>query len=137
MRKNAVFLIWAAGIVLTLALYEAGPDRVARMALLALGDVPRLLADAVDELAARFHALMRALTLALFAVFLALAALAARRGQRVRWTLAVVCALFFALLYRPLAEGFAVSGQRWLGAFLLAAGAAAVMTRRLASGGAR
>lgn len=131
MGKNTVLLIWAAGILLTFALYQVGPDRAAREALLALGELPRMIGDAFDDVSARFHTLMRALTLALFAVFLALSALASRRGLPVRWALAIVCALFFALLHRPLAEGLPVSGQRWLAAFLLSAAAAAVMTRRL------
>lgn len=134
MHKNVVLLIWIAGAALTAALYAAGPDRAAHAALLALESLPNLIASAIQQVAFEFRTVMRAATLALFAVFLALCVTALQRGLRVRWALLLVSAMFVALLHGPVMEGMPASGERWLGAFALAAVGAAVMTKRLAAG---
>ncbi len=126
MRKNAVLLIWTAGLALAAVLYEVGPDHAARAVAAVVEGLPRRAAGALDL---RPGPLLRAAGLALFAVFLALGALAWRRGRLPVWLLILVVAGFPALLHRPSGDG---SQLRWTAATLLAGGGGALLTRRLA-----
>jgi hypothetical protein len=125
LRKNAVLLIWAAGLALAAVLYEVRPDHAARAVAVVVEGLPRRAAEALDL---RSGPLLRAAALALFAVFLALGALAWRRGRRSAWLLILVVAGVLALLHRPAGDG---SELRWTAATLLAGGGAALLTRRL------
>lgn len=135
MRRNIVGLVWLAGLVLAVFVYEAGPDRILYRAVHLLDG----LRDAVNAILAAFAIntfdVMRALSLALVPVFVVLAALANRRGVGVARTVVVVAVLVLALLYVPVREGYYVSGTRWLLAFLVVGIGCLSLTRRLGGGG--
>lgn len=133
MRRN-IGLIWVAGGMLTLAVYATGPDRFLRASLAGLYGLQRAAEALIAAFTVQTFDLLRALAVGLFAVFVVLGALAARRGLRARAALVLVSAVYVALLY-PAMDGDYASPQRWLGAFLLAAVGALVMTSRLASPG--
>ena len=127
MRRETVILVWIGGAALAGLLYAVGPD--------ALGPV---VGRGMQGLGAAFDALALALTLpsfdairaaaiALLAVFVVLAAAAARRGIRARRALLVVTCLFIALV----GAGPAGSAPRWLAALGLAGLGAGAMTIRL------
>ena len=111
--------------------YAAGPDRFIALAF----NLPEHLARAADALLHRLtfatFDLIRALAIGLFAIFLALSAMAISRGQKGAVAVVVVSVLFLLLVREP---GYA-GATRWLGALLLAACGAGVMTQRLARSG--
>lgn len=131
MRRNSVATVWALGIVGTVAVYEIGPDRF----VFNLLNVLVHFGDTLDELAGQLiygaFDFMRALALGLFGVFVVLCAIANRRGLRSIRTLVVVSLLFLALIGAfGVNDGVSIS-RHWMGAFVLAAVSAAVMTSRL------
>ncbi len=130
-----VALVWVVGIVLALLLYVSEPEHL----LDGLASMLAQLGDSLDTLVASFSVqsflIMRALTVALFVVFVALGLIAAARGLRAKRTLLVVSFLYAVLLWRPM--GGVVTVRSWLLAFALALVAALVMTRRLLASDAR
>jgi hypothetical protein len=127
MRDRTVALIWAAGLCLAAAVYLTGPDRFLEDAFRFADRISDSLALLLWHAGARAFDLLRALAVACFAIFIALSVIAAGRGRPVRWVLAVVTLLFFALVWD---EGPQATGH-WLAAFLLSAAGALSMTRRL------
>ncbi len=142
-QRNAIGVVWLIGGLLALGAYVIGPDRFLHGAFGVLID----LQATFGNLHAAFQALLagltveafeliRALAIGLFVVFVALGLIAARRGLRARVALVTLTVLYLVLLY-PALDGYYVSSAHWMGAFLLAAVGALVMTRRLtASAGA-
>lgn len=130
MQRQTIGLIWIGGLVLAAALYAVGPDRFLAACL-----------DLLENLEYGFHYLLfflgtqafnvvRALAIALFAVFLVLGFTAARRGLRAGWALVIVTVVFLVLVWRPEA-GSPGSISRWFAALVLALSGAVVMTQRL------
>ncbi len=127
MDRRIIALVWLGGGVLMAAVYIIGPQHflVACEAFIAAA------ISFVDELAAtlmwRAFEVMRAAAIALYAVFVVLAVLAMRRGQRSGGMLLGVTLVFLLLVrtdwYDP--------GTKWLAAAVLTAIAAGVTTRRL------
>ena len=134
MRRDIIGLVWLAGIVLTIALYATGPDRFLQAAFDSILQFHLLITAFLANFTIQALELIRALAVGLFAVFVALAIIAARRGLRARAALVIVTAMFLALLY-PVFDGYVLPTGRWFGAFLLAAVGALVMTRRLLTAG--
>ena len=134
MRRNTIGLVWLAGILLTVALYATGPDRFLQAAFDAVLGLHLFLRAMLANFTVEALELVRALAIGLFAIFVALGIMAARRGLRARAALLIVPGLFLALLY-PVFDGYVLPTGRWFGAFLLAAVGALVMTRRLLSAG--
>lgn len=132
MQRNTVGLIWIFGVLLAAALYATGPDRFVQAALAAWDGTARLIADLVAALSVNAFELVRSLAIALFAVFLALCLVAARRGRRVRAALVTVSVVFLLCVGAPGGEGLGAPGVNWLAALVLVGVGAAVMTRRLA-----
>jgi hypothetical protein len=132
-RRNPVAAIWVLGLLLAVILYVTGPEDVLRTVLDALGRVADFIDRAIADLIAQSYTAIRALAIALFVVFVALAVLAAQRGLRSRTALIIVPFFFLALVW-PATYGERVSANRWFGAFVLAGVGAMVMTRRLTRG---
>ena len=131
MRKNLVGLIWLAGIVLALIVYQVGPDRILYSAVNVVDNLRGAINDLFAALAVNTYDVMRALTLGLLPAFIVLGFLAHRRGRRSIGAMIVVAVLFLLLLYQPAREGWYVSSTRWTIAFFAVAIGCAVMTRRL------
>lgn len=148
MRRNPILAVWLLGLLLAALLYAVGPGGF-------IGGLYRM-ADAFGRgldaflisLTVQGYALMQALALAAFVMFVILGLMAARRGLRARGALVLVTMLFLLLTYGPLtsdieegaarAQGWdaatearARDGARWLGALALAGIGAVVMTNRL------
>ena len=132
-QRNPVAAIWVVGLLLAVILYVTGPEDVLRTVLDALGRFVDILDRAISDLIAQSFTAIRALAVALFAVFVALAILAARRGLKSRTALIIVGFFFLALVW-PATYGEPVTSDRWFGAFLLSGVGALVMTRRLTRG---
>jgi hypothetical protein len=125
--RRIVALVWAGGIALMAVVYAIGPRYfLASCEALALA-AARLLDALAVTLMWRAFEVMRAAAIALYAVFLVLSVLAARRGQRVGGMPIGVSVVFLLLVrtdwYDP--------GASWFAAALLTAVAAAVTTKRL------
>ena len=126
MRSGPVLGAWALGLLLAVAAVMLGPDRL----LYALGDLATALGDAFERisltLGARALALARGLAIGLFATFVVLCALAARRGRPAGTPLLVGAVLWLVL-------GSSADGDpgRWGMAMLLALVGALAMTRRV------
>ena len=142
MQRNTIGAVWLVGALLALGAYLIGPDRFLHGAFGVLLDLQATFAN----LHAAFQAmlagltmeafeLIRALAIGLFVVFLVLGVIAARRGLRARAALVSLTVLYLVLLY-PAIDGYYVSSAHWMGAFLLAAVGALVMTRRLTASAA-
>ena len=133
--RRPVALVWIVGIILAVLLYVSQPEHL----LDGIAAVLAQLSDSVDTAIASFSVqsflMVRALTVALFAVFIGLGLVAAARGLRAKRTLLVVTALYIVLLWRPM--GGVVTVRSWVLAFILALVAALVMTRRLLATGTR
>jgi hypothetical protein len=74
---------------------------------------------------------LRALAIAVYVVFLALAVMAARRGFRAVGPLVVVSIVFLAVVWRPFSDR-PPGSLHWLAALAVVVAAAAGMTRQLA-----
>lgn len=130
-RRNLVGLIWLAGIVLAVLVYQAGPDRIVYAAADAIDAVRAAFDNILAAFAVNTFEVMRALTIGLVPAFVALCAVAHHRGQRVLWTLVTVALAILVLLYRPLRDGEIISSFRWTVAFLVVGVASLNVTRRL------
>ncbi len=131
--RRSVALVWVVGIIVAVLLYAAQPEHL----LDGLSNLLGQLGDGIDTLIASFSMqsflIVRALTVALFIVFIVLGLIAASRGLRAKRTLLVVTFLYAVLLWRPM--GGVATVRSWLLAFVLALIAALVMTRRLLAAG--
>lgn len=127
MNRTTIGLVWLGGIVLMLVLYAAGPLHF----LAAFENFLLNIWDALDRLSAllAYKALdvVRAAAIALYVVFLVLAAVARRHGLRTDGLLVTLSLAFLILVgtdwYAP--------GTRWTAAAVLAGAGALVMTSRL------
>lgn len=130
MGRNAVILIWVVGLALALLLIFAGPNPVEAAFEQTLARVEQQL----DGLDASAIAVLRAIGIALFFVFLGLCVVALRQGQPAIGTAIVVSLLFLLFageihlwpLFQP--------HPHWLAAFLVSLFASLAMTRRVMAG---
>ena len=137
MRRDPIALIWIGGLLLAAVLYLVGTDRFWFQVLNTLHLAAYWVSEIIADLSGLTIELVRALALGVFATFVALSWLVARKGGAVRGT-----GLLVALLFLVLAGsggngvGDGAGGARWAGALLVAGFGAAVMTRRLRTMGA-
>lgn len=129
MSRNTVLLIWGFGALLALVLIFAGPNPVERM----LQDAIAQVQSVIDRLDGPAMAVVRGLAIALFCVFLALCAVALRRGQPAFGIGIVVTVLFLLLAGHVFAWVIFLNRPHWVLALLLALFAALNMTRRVLS----
>lgn len=129
MSRNTVLLIWGFGALLALVLIFAGPNPVERM----LQDAIAQMQSVIDRLDGPAMAVVRGLAIALFCVFLALCAVALRRGQPAFGIAIVVTVLFLLLAGHVFAWVIFLNRPHWVLALLLALFAALTMTRRVLS----
>ena len=132
MRRNIVGIVWLVGILLTVAVYQIGPDRIVWAGFEWMFHLRAAVDALFAALAVNTFELMRAVAIGLCPVFVVLSLLAARRGVASRGALVVVSLVFVLLLAAPLRHGEMISDARWTGAFLLMLIGSLSMTRRLA-----
>lgn len=136
MRRDPVALVWIGGLALATVLYFVGTDRFWFQVVNTLHVAGWWISEAIEDLSGLAVELVRALALGLFATFVALCWLAARRGAAVRGTGLLVGLLFLVLA----GGGDRLSGDagnlRWAAALGIAGVGALVMTRRLRLAGA-
>lgn len=129
MSRNTVLLIWGFGALLALVLIFAGPNPLERMLQDAIAQAQLV----IDRLDGPAMAVVRGLAIALFCVFLALCAVALRRGQPAFGMAIVVTLLFLLLAGHVFAWVIFLNRPHWVLALLLALFAALTMTRRVLS----
>ena len=127
MDRRTITLIWVGGGVLMLAIYTIGPQHFIATCEQFIADATAWLGNLIDTLMLRAFDVVRAAAIAMYVVFVVLAVLAMRRGQRTGGMLVVV-SLVFLLLVRTDWYG---SDARWFAAAVLTAVAALVLTKRL------
>jgi hypothetical protein len=130
MSRNTITAIWAAGIVLALIVYLAGPDRFVFAAFDLVQRTWWALQDMLHNISIAAFDLVRALAIGLYFVFVALAVLAIRQGSGGGGALVVLSLVFFGLVWQSAGDGFGAH-SRWMAALLLATLGALTMTRRL------
>lgn len=130
MPRNAITLVWVAGIVLALFVYVTGPDRFVVAAFEVVQNAWWAMQEALRNISIAAFDLVRALTIGLFFVFLALCILAIRQDGRGRGALVVVSLVFFGLVWQSSGDSL-FAHTRWMVALLLVALGALTMTRRL------
>ena len=130
MPRNTITFIWAAGIVLALCVYVAGPDRFVFATFDLVERAWWGLQDALRNISIAAFDLVRAVAIGLYFVFVALSVLAIRQGGRGRGTLIAVSLVFLGLVWQSAGEGFGAH-TRWMAALLLVTVGALSMTRRL------
>jgi hypothetical protein len=131
MRRNIVGLVWLVGIVLTIAVYQIGPDRIVWFGYDGLRQARAAIDGVFASLALNTFELMRALAIGLFPVFVVLALVALRRGLPARSALVAVTLVVLVLIAAPMRHGEAISDARWTAAFLVVLAGSIAMTRRL------
>lgn len=133
MRERSIATIWLGGIALALLIYTIGPDTFVWSIQSFLDNVGPAVANLLARLTMMSFDLVRALAIALFAVFLVLSVVALRRGVPVRLLMVCIVVGFLALVQRSGFVGYSdyYSHKSWLGAFAVAAFGAVLMTRRL------
>ncbi|HEY2133864.1 MAG TPA: hypothetical protein VGH36_12975 [Acetobacteraceae bacterium] len=136
MRRDHILMIWAGGVVLAVALYLIGPDRFFDTIVASIDAIDAAVRDFFAALGVRTYGVIRALAIAIYAVFVVLAILASQRGHRGFWALVVVSVVFMMLIGRPFG-GYPAPPSRWIAALALVVIAAAVMTQRLTTPPAR
>ena len=131
MKRDPVSVAWIAGLVLAVLFYLLDPGLVAER----VGAVLSVVAGQLDLVFAQltFAAAdaVRALALALYAVFCILCVLSVQRGGRGYAALLLVSAAFVGLVGW---DGTGPGERRWGEALLLAGVGALVMTRRVRGG---
>lgn len=127
--RRSVGIVWIVGLLLALLLYLRQPERVIDTIALGLSDVEQQFDGFVISLSHQSILIIRALAIALFIVFVALAVIAAQRGLPARRMLLVVAFLYIVLLWHPFSG--LILARDWVFAFLISAIASLVMTRRL------
>lgn len=133
MRRDPVVLVWVGGLALAAVLYLVGTDRFWFQILNTLHLAGYWVGEILAELSVLTVELVQALALGVFATFVALCWMVARRGAAVRGV-GLLVALLFLVLAGSGDEG--AGSARWAGALLVAGLGAAVMTRRLRAIGA-
>jgi hypothetical protein len=125
--RRVIALVWIGGAVLAVAVYLIGPQNFLAACEAAVVAAARFVDELLATLMWRAFEVMRAVAIALYAVFVVLSVLAMRRGQRAGGMLVGVSVVFLLLVrtdwYDP--------GTKWLAAALLTAIAAGVVTKRL------
>ncbi len=122
--------IWIGGLVLAVALYAVGPDRFLDACLNVFDGIAAAFHNVAFMLGAQAYGVVRALAIALYAVFVVLAFLAAQRGYRAVGALTAVTIVALILVWRPYAD-YPAPLSRWMGALGLVAVGAIIMTQRL------
>lgn len=130
MRRDTIAFIWFGGLVLAVLLYAIGPDRFLNTVLNLWDSLDMLFHDLALMLGAQVFGIVRALAIAIYFVFAALALLSVQRGRRGVGPLVVVTVCFLLLVGSPFAAFTAPVG-RWILALVLVLFAAAMMTQRL------
>lgn len=130
MRRDTIAFIWIGGLVLAVALYAIGPDRFLEACLDLWDSLDSFFRDLVLVLGAQVYSVVRALAIAIYFVFAALALLSVQRGRRGVGALIVVTLIFLALVGSPFAS-FSAPAGRWILALALVLIAAGMMTQRL------
>ena len=135
MNRGTVLVIWGIGALIALVLVFAGPSPAERMLQDALDRVELF----VDRLGGPAMQAVRGVAIALYCVFLALCAVALRRGQPAIGIAIVVSLLFLLLAGHVFAYVIFLHRPHWVLALLLALFAALAMTQRvtMAPGGRR
>ena len=127
MDRRTVGLIWLGGLLLMLAIYVIGPQDFIATCERFVADGVVWLSNLIDTLMLRAFEAVRAAAIAMYVVFVVLAVLAMGRGLRAGGMLLVVSLVFLLLVrtdwYEP--------GTKWLGAAVLSAVAAGMLTKRL------
>lgn len=136
MKRDPVALVWIGGLVLAAVLYVVGTDRFWFQVLDTIHLAGWWISEAIADLSERAVGLVRALALGLFATFVALCWLAARRGAAVRGTGLLIGLLFLLLAGGGGGLSDGAGGLRWTAALGIAGIGALTMTRRLRLAGA-
>lgn len=123
-------MVWIGGLVLAVALYLLGPDRFFDSFVTMIDGIDAAFRNLVAELGLKTYGAVRALAIAMYAVFGVLAFLAARRGHRGIFALMVVSVVFLMLVWRPWGL-YPAPLSRWMAALALVVVAAIIMTQRL------
>jgi hypothetical protein len=129
-RRDTIAFIWIGGLVLAAALYAIGPDRFLQACLDLWSVIDGFFHDLVVMLGAQVYSVVRALAIAIYFVFAALALLSVQRGRRGIGALIVVTLIYLALVGSPFAD-FSAPVGRWIIALALVLIAAGMMTQRL------
>jgi hypothetical protein len=129
-RRESILMIWIGGLVLAVALYLIGPDRFFEACLDLIDELDTAFRNLVAMLGAQTYAVVRALAIAIYVVFVVLAFLASQRGHRGMTALVIVTAAFLILVWHPY-DGFPAPISRWIAALALVFVGAVVMTQRL------
>ncbi len=129
-QRNTIAAVWIGGLVLAAALYAIGPDRFVEACLDLMNGIDAVFRNLVLTLGVQVFGIVRALAIAIYAVFFILAAFSIARGTRGVWALIVVTVIFVMLVGRPDGDFTAPVG-RWILALALVLTGAAVMTQRL------
>ena len=127
--RRPVAIVWIVGLLLALLLYLRQPEHVLDSLALVLDGVAQRFDGFVISLSHQSILIVRALAIALFVVFVALAIIAAQRGLPARRMLLLVAFLYIVLLWHPFSG--LILARDWVFAFLISAVASLVMTRRL------
>lgn len=126
MQRSTIALVWLGGLVLAALIYLTGPYHVLAAVWNGVDQLQYLVANVVAALFGQAFEAVRALALALFAVFLVLGFLASQKGVRPGGLLGITV-LFVGLI----AIGGYHSRLCWLAALLVALAGALHMTQRL------
>lgn len=129
MKRDPVTLVWVGGLALAAVLYAVGTDQLLFRLFDAFHHAGWWVREFIASLSLLAVDLVRALALGLYATFIALGILAARRGQPARGALLGVSVLFWLLAAGNM--GPYGSSVAWAGALLVAGFGAAIMTQRL------
>ncbi len=129
--RRPVAIVWIVGLLLALLLYLRQPEYILDSITVALSDVEQRFDGFIISLSHQSILIIRALAIALFVVFVALAVIAAQRGLPARRMLLVVAFLYIVLLWHPFSG--LILARDWVFAFLISAVASLVMTRRIAA----
>jgi hypothetical protein len=125
--RRLIALVWICGFMLMAAVYAIGPQHFLATCEALIAATARFLGELSATLMWRAFEVTRAAAIALYAVFVVLAVLAARRGLRIGGMLVGVTLVFLLLVrtdwYDP--------GTKWLAAALLTAVAAGMATKLL------
>jgi predicted DNA repair protein MutK len=129
-QRNSIAAVWIGGLVLAVALYAIGPDRFVEACLDLMNGIDTVFRNLVLTLGVQVFGIVRALAIAIYAVFFVLASLSIARGSRGVWALIVVTVIFVMLVGRPDGD-FSAPVGRWILALALVLTGAAIMTQRL------
>src|SRR3954447_10871680 len=100
-RRETLIGIWIGGLVLAALIYMIGPDQFLDTVLNAFDLIDYAFRHFVITLGVQIFTLVRALTIALYIVFVVLVLMAVSRGRRGIWALIVVTVLCALLVWRP------------------------------------